>query len=569
MFKWIEKGLFVQAKDGSRKLGILVYIAAALLVIIPTILLFKSEGSPMAKKSKQQEAGPPPIQRPETENSQAQEMPNTLIAERNRELQIAEEQKSGLNPADYEKRKLEIEEKYKAKNEGSRNSSARINFTDRIDDFKREPKKEQPLPTPTPVKDNTQGYMTFAERMAAEKKQIKNSSKNKPISFENAKKKEPPKENLVVNHTTDQTMSGKAGESPKNILPLGTFIPCVLEQDIISSDLQSHVWVSVATDVTFRRQLQLPLGLVRIRGKTATQPTQNMLDIVFDVMVFSDGTELPIQGFAYSAFDIRYPDRYRIRGIPGKMITPPMYTTILSLLLSAGLGASDAFIQNNANQNTSTQSTFTTVPQIDATTGNVTTTLQQTQGQPVNNQIWGTVGLSAAQAGAEKFADIVQKDLDKYQPYVKLEKGTPLFIQLDSTVDISGRRINGLAIKAEEEMQKRSQKDYSARSGEPDTYPPGDARYRYDGRAQTPSVINPMAAQQGGNGGAGGQAPAYSQNEVINNKLAYANANIAANNNPEVQAAQQQQTQQALGNVQQLIQQLQQSRNSSPISVAP
>lgn len=571
MFKWIEKGLFVQAKDGSRKIGPLVYIVAALLVIIPSILLFQSDGSPMTKRSKYKAAPPPSIQQPETETAQKQQMPNTLIAERDRELQIAEEQKSGLKPDEYEQRKQEIEEKYKNKNENTRSSAARINFADRMDDFKREPKKEQPLPSPTPEQEVTQGYMTFAERMAAEKKQIKNVTKNKPISFENVKPKDQPKENPDIVEQKKQTMDGKVGQSPTNILPLGTFIPCVLEQDTVSSDLQSHVWVTVATDVTFRRQLQLPLGLVRLRGKTATEATQNMLDIVFDVMVFSDGTELPIQGFAYSAFDIRYPDRYRVRGIPGKMITPPMYTTLISLLLSAGLGASDAFIQNYANQNTNTQSSFTTVPQINPTTGDVTTTLQQTAGQPVNNQIWGTVGMSAAQAGAEKFADIVQKDLDKYKPYVKLEKGTPLFVQLDSTVDVGTRRINGLAIKAEEEMQKRRQGDGTARNGEPDTYPPGDARYRYDGRAQTPSVLNPMASQQGNatNTGVPAQPGPYTQEDAINDKIFSANANVAASNNPQVQAAQQQQMQQSLSNVQQMIQQLQKTRTTTPVSVSP
>lgn len=468
MWKFIERLLFVQTKSGERKLGVGFYLLAALACIVPMILLFNSGGSPLIKKGKKTEPGLEPIQAPESKLTAETNMPNTLVAEMERELQILEEQSGILKPEEKKKRETEIRDKYQQQVQESRRGAARINFAERINAFWREPSPE-PAPEPvttTPPKEEQ--YMSFAERLAAEGKNA-GGSRGGVVTFAPPTKLPTETEEKVGDIVSTNETPSQNPTTPKNLLPMGTFIPVVLEQDIISSDLQAHVWASVAADVTFRRQLQLPLGLVRIRGSTAREPVQNLLDIHFDVMVFSDGTELPISGNAYSAFDIRYPDRYRVRGVPGKLITPPMYTNLLNILLTAALGASDAYIENYLNKNTTTESTYTTIPQIDTITGKTTTVLQQSQGQPVNNKIGASIGLGAAQSVANELANQISKDLEKYRPYVKLEKGTPMFVQLDASVDVGKRRINGFAIDREERKKRGNEEKQVNR-------PPGDAQ---------------------------------------------------------------------------------------------
>lgn len=550
MFKWIQKGLFVQDSEGKRKLGPLIWVLGALLIIIPSILLFKSEGSPLSKRGETKDA-PEPFQKNESNLTQATDMPNTMVAEMDREIQIAQEQSSGLRGDDLEVRKKEIKEKYEEKAKTERNSAARINFDERLETFTKPEEKPTPVPSKQEGTPKPTGYMTFAERIAAEGKANSTRANSGGVVIFKPGDKTPPSSLSAPGDIVDTSKTTPKSTSPSNLLPLGTFIPVVLEQDVISTDLQSHVWATVATDVTFRRQLQLPLGLVRLRGNTATEPVQNLLDIVFDVMVFSDGTELPIQGFAYSAFDIRFPDRYRVRGVPGKLITPPMYTTILSILLTAGLGASDAYMQNYINQQTETQSSFTTVPTIDPNTGEVTNVIQQTQGQPVNNNIGATMGLSAAQSGAEALADRLQKDLDKYKPYVKLEKGTPIFVQLESTVNVNTRRINGLAIQQDEARRNQSPNQRIP------TYAPGDARALPNNNQQTPSIldqlgINPQTQNQ--------NMGQISEDQIVANKKAV----YAASQNPEIQNIKSQQEAQAQQKMLNMIQQLQKTRGITP-----
>jgi hypothetical protein len=509
--QFLRKLLFVQTKDGDRKLGPLAYILGAAVLILPAVMILKGGGAPILKGEgpfQGQKEKPNEFQTPETDMARKEEMPNTAIAEIERQIKIAEEQGSGIKVKELEARKAQIIKEEKDKVEQDRKSSAQINFQDRLGEFNRP--KATPPPAPAAQTTNTNkntGFMSFADRMAAEGKKgnAANSKKDRAMVFENGTNTP---SSTIKNPETIAQEARNQGQKPKessptNILPLGTFLPAVLDADVITTDLQPYVWATLATDVTFRRQLQLPLGLVKIRGKAAREPVQNLLDVVFDVMVFSDGTELPIQGFAYSAFDIRYPDRFRVRGIPGKLVTPPLYVTLTSMLLQAGLGASDAFIQNYLNEQTTTDSTFNTVPSVDPTTGQVTTVLQQSQGQPVNNNIGASVGLSAAQAAAEQLAGIVGEKLEEYRPYVKVEKGYPFFIQLDSTINISDRKINGFAIKAAEE-EKARRSDGTARAGEPDQFPPGDARYRYDGRSQTPSIFNPVSGNQNAQAGVTG-----------------------------------------------------------------
>jgi hypothetical protein len=257
-------------------------------------------------------------------------------------------------------------------------------------------------------------------------------------------------------------------DDPQNLLPLGTFIPVALDQDVVTTDLAQLVWVTVEQDVYFRRQLQLPKGVVRLRGTAATRPVQDCVDLYFDVAVFADGTELPLAGQGYSAYDPRWPDRYQVRGVPGILVQTPLWVTLSSVFLSSLNAASayftDAFAPQN-NQFSSTGSKIAQAPEA--------------------------LGAASAHGATNALSQKLLDNLAQYRPYVKLQKGQPLFVQLLRTVDLSKRRVNGFAAAqaADRELQiARARQAYGDNAGavldkgtvlgvDPSKYPEYDARH--------------------------------------------------------------------------------------------
>lgn len=326
------------------------------------------------------------------------------------------------------------------------------------------PQKTQPAPSAAP-------QVSFAERVATEKIQVDQTSGARVISAPSTSGAVSLAQAPAQSNATTKK-SAQDWSRAKNILPIGTFIPCSLLADVRTSDLTNHVWANVELDVTFRRQLQLPKGLVRLRGATAREPVQNRVDLFFDLMLFSDGTELPIKAFAYAAEDPRYPNSFQTRGLPGELTVPDMYVQIKKLLYTAGLGAADGYIQAYTTGNTST-----------TTIGNVSTT---TSTRPLSPS-----SLALASASKETLHEVVEQakaDLQKYKPFVTVEKGTPFFVQLDATVDVNDRRINGLAIAQAEEEQQKIQSGQLKPNYE--VYAPGDARAKYVG--PNPSSNGPV-----------------------------------------------------------------------------
>lgn len=490
--------LYVKTEDGRKKPSVFIWlILLAILLIVSIFLVTNTRDTGLAEitgntKQKQEQEQPVPVEKGESKKAM-EGMDAETTNEMSQQIDRETDENNGYLPPDREKA---IAEKFKNIAEERKKANFQPSVQERMNKLSR----PDPTPTPQPREETEQpklvGYKTLNQRLGEGGDGNRAVSSNRPIDFG-----EVPAAwaNQTDNNVTTIVDQGNQKAPMKNFLPLGTFIACVLDGDIVTSALSSHIWATVVIDVTFRRQLQLPKGLVRLRGTTGTEPVQNVVDIVFDTMVFSDGTELALSGFAYSAFDPRYPHRFRTRGIPGEIIVPPMWVKLRSLIYSAALGASDAYIQNYINENTTTDNNFTTTPVIDPVTGQVTTQIQETQTNPVNANIGATVGLSAAQSALTDLVKDVQKDAEKYKPYLIVEKGTPFFVQLDNTINIDSRQMNGTAIAAEEKLKH----DFEmSKRGVPmpnrtETYPPGDARAKYTGADRSdggPGTTNPLSA---------------------------------------------------------------------------
>jgi Bacterial conjugation TrbI-like protein len=467
--------LYVKTADGKKKPSVWVWVIAMAIILGVSIFFVtnkKESGLDTftgKTKAQAQKKAPLPMQTEESSKSAtSDDLDADSINKINNQIRKETEENNGYLS---QERKDEIKEKYQKEYKEKQSANFRPTVGNRLEQLNNTGTTKPTIKPEQPPLEETKSshYKTLAERLGKKDGQGGNHAVSTEFSRPKASSTSTNLAETPIKKAEDKW------NSVKNLLPLGTFIPCVLDGDVVTSDLSSYVWVNVVLDVTFRRQMQLPKGLVRLRGKTATEPVQNVVDIYFDTMVFSDGTELPISGSAYAAFDPRYPTRYKTRGVPGEMIVPPYYVKLKSLLYAAAYGASQAYVQNFIAQNTTTPSTFTTVPTINPTTGQASSVIQQVQGQPYNSQIGATVGLSAAQSALQQLNQDTQKDLEKYKPYVIVEKGTPLFVQLDKTVNVGDRRINGTAIARAEEAQLNNGK------GSTEVYAQGDARARYTG----------------------------------------------------------------------------------------
>lgn len=492
--------LYVKTADGRKKPSLWVWLFLLAVLLGGSIFLVTNtketglQEMTGTTKARLEERAPIPIERDESDKSAgSSSMDAETINAMKAQIALEKEQGGGYLDSGREQ---QIINKYEREYENKQASNFRPTVDERLRRMQEADEPEEPAPTPTPPQTETvERYRTLGERLASEN--ISPSQRSNSVrEFGSPPERTPPED---IPKSPQGNISSTDWTEASNLLPLGTFVPCVLDGDIVTSDLTSHVWANVVLDVTFRRQLQLPKGLVRLRGQTATQPVQDVVDVIFDTMVFSDGTELPMSGFAYGAFDPRYPHRFRTRGIPGELIIPPLFIRLQGLLYTAALGASEAYVQNYVNENTQTQTTYTPVPIVNPTTGETTYQIVQNQGQPVNNQIGGTIGLGAAQGALEELVGRAQDDLDKYRPYLIVEKGTPFYVQLDTTLDLSKRRVNGTAIAREERLKRDlelQKQGVPMPMQEPAVFPPGDARSKYSGAQRTAESASLSPAQE-------------------------------------------------------------------------
>lgn len=496
---WVSKN-----SEGKPGIGFgVIFLVGAFIVAGAYLFMTGTPGIASNQAPTQAKEGSP-IQRSETKLTSQEEIPAELARARDREKQIAREQSGFLRPEDLEKRQQEIDEKYQRLAEAQRKSGA-LRSSERLTQF------DQPDATPTPTQEKVataptyEGYLTLDERLQAEGKTIQGDGAGQTssaITLQPGRIKPPSRTTDSIGNPGDTTQITNTGPGEKpvnnsNLLPTGTWIPCTLDQDVISTDLRSQIWVTVVQDVTFRRQLQIPQQLVKLRGTAAVEPVQNLLDIQFDLAVFADGTELPLSGNAYSAFDIRYPNRFRVRGIVGKLNVPPLFIQLKNLVYSVAGGVSQAVAQNYTQGQTQQQQNFQGNSNVNPLTGQITGgETQGTTSNPRNQNIAGTL---LAEGGANAFETYTQteiaKDLERYRPYVEIQKGTPLWVQLDSGLNLDARQLNGLNIAREEQAQRELQL-VAAGYLSPDALlqdnaPKGDAGYRYDGgQRSNPALVS-------------------------------------------------------------------------------
>lgn len=202
-----------------------------------------------------------------------------------------------------------------------------------------------------------------------------------------------------------------------NSLPLGfgSHISVVLLNNVISSSsIRQRVWAITSQETVFRRQVQLPKGV--LIGGYAGMVSRNQLEVNFDVMVFPDGTELRITGHAVNGYNPEYPGLEGIAGLVDVYREPPLWSQFMPVIIQFLVGyTNQAFPQNVVVSSTSGYQS------ADA------------RGQ-LNN------GINAA---AQMMQQKAMAYLEQYTPYVYLRKGLPFKVELDADVDFSLRRLGG------------------------------------------------------------------------------------------------------------------------------
>jgi hypothetical protein len=309
-----------------------------------------------------------------------------------------------------------------------------------------------------------------------------------------------------------------------NFLPLHVApIPCVLVDNIKTGALKQRVRALICQDVIYAYRVQLRAYSAMLLGEVASEPIGDTLDIHFDTMVFADGSELPISGTAYSPEDPRYPGEGNHRGVHGTLVTPPLYTKILSWLGNAAESGLQQYLADSQNLQPSygygaannsqfpsgaQTGTTTTTTVTDPKTGKQTVTTTQDFSAPnnLNPNYRSRIAVAAGSSAASQLNQELQSTLQKYKPYVTVDRGYPVWVDLDQTINISARRRNGVlhAQLTEAEAEGRS----TALPQQP-YYPPGDARDNSaqqvtnpqlsSGLVNNPNIVNPTAVPNGVN----------------------------------------------------------------------
>jgi hypothetical protein len=79
-----------------------------------------------------------------------------------------------------------------------------------------------------------------------------------------------------------------------------------------------------------------------------------------------------------------------------------------------------------------------------------------------------------------------------------VEKGTPIFVQLDTTLDVDQRKVNGVEI-ARAEAEASAKNNGRSLGQQQVNYPPGDARAKYTGSNANGQGIKGSVASQANN----------------------------------------------------------------------
>jgi hypothetical protein len=199
-----------------------------------------------------------------------------------------------------------------------------------------------------------------------------------------------------------------------NFLPKGQLIPVIFQTNVTTLDLSGMVEMQVAENVKFNGDvIRLPYG-TKIYGSASTKNVADRIAITANTIVFTDGTELHLDGVALDG-DAR-------AGVRGYYVPQPAAVQLFPYANEAAIGALQTLGQS---QQVTTQSAL----------GLTTSSIQ-------NPNSWRNSLVTAGQQALQDTFNREQAMLDqRYPAYVIVKRGTMAFVQLSSALDLNAGKI--------------------------------------------------------------------------------------------------------------------------------
>jgi hypothetical protein len=205
-----------------------------------------------------------------------------------------------------------------------------------------------------------------------------------------------------------------SGFDTGNFLPKGQLIPVIFQTNVTTLDLSGMVEMQVAENVKFNGDvIRLPYG-TKIYGSASTKNVADRIAITANTIVFTDGTELHLDGVAL--------DRDARAGVRGYYVPQPAAVQLFPYANEAAIGALQTLGQS---QQVTTQSAL----------GLTTSSIQ-------NPNSWRNSLVTAGQQALQDTFNREQAMLDqRYPAYVIVKRGTMAYIQLSSALDLNAGKI--------------------------------------------------------------------------------------------------------------------------------
>jgi hypothetical protein len=205
-----------------------------------------------------------------------------------------------------------------------------------------------------------------------------------------------------------------SGFDTGNFLPKGQLIPVIFQTNVTTLDLSGMVEMQVAENVKFNGDvIRLPYG-TKIYGSASTKNVADRIGITANTIVFTDGTELHIDGVAL--------DSDAQAGVRGYYVPQPAAVQLFPYANQAAIGALQTLGQS---QQVTTQSAL----------GLTTSSIQ-------NPNSWRNSLVTAGQQALQDTFNREQTMLDqRYPAYVIVKRGTMAYIQLSTALDLDAGKI--------------------------------------------------------------------------------------------------------------------------------
>jgi hypothetical protein len=205
-----------------------------------------------------------------------------------------------------------------------------------------------------------------------------------------------------------------SGFDTGNFLPKGQLIPVIFQTNVTTLDLSGMVEMQVSENVKFNGDvIRLPYG-TKIYGSASTKNVADRIAITANTIVFTDGTELHLDGVALDS-DAR-------AGVRGYYVPQPAAVQLFPYANEAAIGALQTLGQS---QQVTTQSAL----------GLTTSSIQ-------NPNSWRNSLVTAGQQALQDTFNREQAMLDqRYPAYVIVKRGTMAYIQLSSALDLNAGKI--------------------------------------------------------------------------------------------------------------------------------